>query len=64
MRTHGHMHKVRQAHERMPYLPAVRSAGSTRVQVLNAVFHLQNTETTSVPVYLSRSFEQWNENLQ
>ena len=34
VRAHGHLHQVRQAHERVSHLPAVRGARCACVQVL------------------------------
>lgn len=34
VRPHGHVYQVRQAHERMPYLPAVRDPSCARLPVL------------------------------
>ncbi|XP_025136860.3 E3 ubiquitin-protein ligase rififylin isoform X1 [Bubalus bubalis] len=36
VRPHGHLYQVRQAHERVPHLPAVRDPGRARLPILRA----------------------------
>ncbi len=56
VRSHGHLHQVRQEDERMPHLQAVRGAGGARLQVLTGNLHLHwKTNTPDAPCWTEQA---------
>ncbi len=55
VRSHGHLHQVRQEDERVPHLQAVRGAGGARLQVLTGELHLHRKTNTDASCWTEQA---------